>query len=145
MKYTVEPVIYILVLKMNGILSVKTGNTSVLTGHWMLLLRSVIGLSVMVDGISDGLTVPAVNVGWYDASDNIMVVNFEFFMCVEFMVDLAVGGLVVGDGSDNMTEKRLCKFSLTGFQCLVFYRLIKEGKRIILVGDNKFKVVDNND
>ena len=49
---------------------------------------------------------PAVNVGWYDASDNIMVVNFEFFMCVEFMVDLAVGGLVVGDGSDNMTEKR---------------------------------------
>ena len=41
-----------------------------------------------------------------------------------------------------MTEKRLCKFSLTGFQCLVFYRLIQDGKRIILVGDNKFKVVD---
>ena len=44
-----------------------------------------------------------------------------------------------------MTEKRLCKFSLTGFQCLVFYRLIQQGKRIILVGDNKFKVVDDND
>ena len=43
-----------------------------------------------------------------------------------------------------MTEKRLCKFSLTGYECLVFYRLIKEGKRIILVGDNKFKVVDGN-
>ena len=44
-----------------------------------------------------------------------------------------------------MTEKRLCKFSLSGFQCLVFYKLIQQGKRIILVGDNKFKVVDNND
>lgn len=43
-----------------------------------------------------------------------------------------------------MTEKRLCKFSLTGYQCLVFYRLIQEGKRIILVGDNKFKVVDGD-
>ena len=42
-----------------------------------------------------------------------------------------------------MTEKRLCKFSLTGFQCLVFYKLIQQGKRIILVGDNKFKVVDD--
>lgn len=41
-----------------------------------------------------------------------------------------------------MREKRLCKFSLTGFQCLVFYKLIQQGKRIILVGDNKFKVVD---
>ena len=45
----------------------------------------------------------------------------------------------------GMTEKRLCKFSLTGFQCLVFYKLIQQGKRIILVGDNKFKVVDDND
>ena len=44
-----------------------------------------------------------------------------------------------------MTEKRLCKFSLTGFQCLVFYTLIKQGKRIILVGDNKFMVVDEDD
>ena len=44
-----------------------------------------------------------------------------------------------------MTEKRLCKFSLTGLQCLVFYKLIQQGKRIILVGNNKFKVVDNND
>ena len=44
-----------------------------------------------------------------------------------------------------MTEKRLCKFSLTGFQCLAFYKLIQHGKRIILVGNNKFKVVDNND
>lgn len=43
-----------------------------------------------------------------------------------------------------MTEKRLCKFSLTGYQCLVFCRLIQEGKRIILVGDNKFKVVDGD-
>ena len=43
-----------------------------------------------------------------------------------------------------MTEKRLCKFSLNGYQCLVFYRLIQEGKRIILVGDNKFKVVDGD-
>ena len=41
--------------------------------------------------------------------------------------------------------KRLCKFSLTGFQCLVFYKLIQQGKRIILVGDNKFKVVDDNE
>ena len=46
---------------------------------------------------------------------------------------------------ERMTEKRLCKFSLTGFQCLVFYKLIQQGKRIILVGDNKFKVVDDND
>ena len=46
---------------------------------------------------------------------------------------------------EDMTEKRLCKFSLTGFQCLVFYKLIQQGKRIILVGDNKFKVVDDND
>ena len=44
-----------------------------------------------------------------------------------------------------MTKKRLCKFSLTGFQCLVFYKLIQQGKRIILVGDNKFKVVDDNE
>ena len=44
-----------------------------------------------------------------------------------------------------MTEKRLCKFSLTGFKCLVFYKLIQQSKWIILVGDNKFKVVDNND
>ena len=44
-----------------------------------------------------------------------------------------------------MTEKRLCKFSLTGFQCLAFYNLIQQGKRIIIVGNNKFKVVDNND
>lgn len=45
-----------------------------------------------------------------------------------------------------MTEnKRLCKFSLSGFQCLVFYKLIQQCKRIILVGDNKFKVVDDND
>ena len=44
-----------------------------------------------------------------------------------------------------MTEKRLCKFSLTGLQRLVFYKLIRQGKRIILVGDNKFKVVDDND
>ena len=43
-----------------------------------------------------------------------------------------------------MTEKRLCKFSLTGFQCLVFYKFIQDGKRIILVGDNKFKVVDGD-
>ena len=48
-------------------------------------------------------------------------------------------------GKEDMTEKRLCKFSLTGFQCLVFYRLIQQGKRIILVEDNKFKVVDDND
>ena len=48
-------------------------------------------------------------------------------------------------GKEDMTEKRLCKFSLTGFQCLVFYKLIQQGKRIILVGDNKFKVVDDND
>ena len=47
-------------------------------------------------------------------------------------------------GVERMTEKRLCKFSLTGFQCLVFYKLIQQGKRIILVGDNKFKVVDDN-
>ena len=47
-------------------------------------------------------------------------------------------------GKEDMTEKRLCKFSLNGFQCLVFYRLIKEGKRIILVGDNEFKVVDGD-
>ena len=46
---------------------------------------------------------------------------------------------------EDMTEKRLCKFSLTGFQCLVLYKLIQQGKRIIIVGDNKFKVVDNND
>ena len=44
-----------------------------------------------------------------------------------------------------MTEKRLCEFSLNGFQCLVFNKLIKQGKRIILVGNNKFKVVDEND
>ena len=44
-----------------------------------------------------------------------------------------------------MTEKRLCKFSLTGFECVVFYKLIQQGKRIILVDDKKFKVVDNND
>lgn len=44
-----------------------------------------------------------------------------------------------------MTEKRLCKFSLTGLQCLAFYKLIQQGKRIIIVGNNKFKVVDNND
>ena len=44
-----------------------------------------------------------------------------------------------------MTEKRLCEFSLNGFQGLVFYKLIQQGKRIILVGDNKFKVVDDND
>ena len=44
-----------------------------------------------------------------------------------------------------MTEKRLCKFSLNGFQCLVFHKLIQQGKRIILVDDNKFKVVDDND
>ena len=48
-------------------------------------------------------------------------------------------------GKEDMTKKRLCKFSLTGFQCLVFYRLIQQGKQIILVGDNKFKVVDDND
>ena len=56
--------------------------------------------------------------------------------------------MIVNDvkgGKENMTEKRLCKFSLTGFQCLVFYRLIQQGKRIILVGDNKFKVVDLED
>lgn len=44
-----------------------------------------------------------------------------------------------------MTEKRLCEFRLNGFQCLVFYKLIQQGKRIILVGDNKFKVVDKNE
>ena len=56
--------------------------------------------------------------------------------------------MIVNDmkgGKEDMTEKRLCKFSLTGFQCLVFYRLIQQGKRIILVWDNKFKVVDDND
>ena len=42
--------------------------------------------------------------GWYDASDNIMVVNFEFFMCVEFILDLEFSGLVVGNGSNNMSE-----------------------------------------
>lgn len=43
-----------------------------------------------------------------------------------------------------MTEKRLCKFSLTGYQILIFYRLIQQGKRIILVGDNKFKVINDD-
>lgn len=52
---------------------------------------------------------------------------------------------VMKGGKEDMTEKRLCKFSLSGFQGLVFYKLIQQGKRIILVGDNKFKVVDDND
>lgn len=43
-----------------------------------------------------------------------------------------------------MSEKKLCKFNLTGYECLIFYRLIQQGKRIILVGDNEFKVVDND-
>ena len=53
-----------------------------------------------------------------------------------------------------MTEKqffgkRLCKFSLTGFECIILHRLsqdlAQEGKKIILVGDNHFKVVDGDD
>lgn len=53
--------------------------------------------------------------------------------------------ILLSNGGLGLTEKRLCKFSLNGFQCLVFYKLIQQGKRIILVGDNKFKVVDDND
>ena len=44
-----------------------------------------------------------------------------------------------------MNEKRLCKFRLTGLQCLVFYKYIKQGKRISLGGDSTFKVGDDND
>ena len=77
-----------------------------------------------------------------------MIVNIiENLMIIVIIADMGIKGIVkVLKGSgEYMTEKRLCKFSLTGFQCLVFYKLIQQGKRIILVGDNKFKVVDNND
>ena len=41
----------------------------------------------MVSGISAGLTVPAVSVGWFDVRGNsIMVVNFNINKCGEFGV-----------------------------------------------------------
>lgn len=44
-----------------------------------------------------------------------------------------------------MTEKRLYEFSLTGLDILTILKFAKQGKHLILVGDNKFKVVDKND
>lgn len=44
-----------------------------------------------------------------------------------------------------MTEKRLYEFSLTGLDILTILELAKQGKHLILVGDNEFKVVDMND
>ena len=43
-----------------------------------------------------------------------------------------------------MTEKQY-EYSLTGFDILAMLHLAKQGKHCILVGDNKFKVVDKND
>lgn len=40
-----------------------------------------------------------------------------------------------------MDEKQY-KYSLTGFEVLGVLALAKEGKHLILVDDNKFKVVD---
>lgn len=48
-------------------------------------------------------------------------------------------------GIIGMTEKRLYEFSLTGLNILTILELAKQGKHLILVGDNKFKVVDKND
>lgn len=40
--------------------------------------------------------------------------------------------------------KRLCKYSLTGFDILTILYLAKQGKKVVLVDDNKFKVVDGD-
>ena len=40
-----------------------------------------------------------------------------------------------------MSEKRY-KYSLTGLDILAIIELAKQGNHLILVGDNKFKVVD---
>lgn len=40
--------------------------------------------------------------------------------------------------------KRLCKFSLTGFDILAILHLAKQGKKVILVDDYKFKVIDGD-
>lgn len=50
------------------------------------------------------------------------------------------------NGVIDITEnKRLYNYSLTGFDILTILELAKQGKHCILVGDNKFKVVDVND
>lgn len=43
-----------------------------------------------------------------------------------------------------MTEKQY-GYSLNGFDVLMILELAKQGKHCILAGDNKFKVVDEND
>ena len=44
-----------------------------------------------------------------------------------------------------MTEKRLCEWSLTGFDVLTILHLAKQGKKVILVDDNTFKVVTGDE
>ena len=42
-----------------------------------------------------------------------------------------------------MSEKRLYEFSLTFLDILLIEYLKNQGKKCILIGDNKFKVIDD--
>lgn len=39
---------------------------------------------------------------------------------------------------------KLCEWSLTGFDILAILHLAKQNKKVVLVDDNKFKVVDGD-